>query len=154
MSRSEDSGTCVSACVSNECVVRRSSARRYALSAVIRGGAADGETVDPERRLPDTDGNALTILAAGSDAVVQLEIVPDHRYACEHVRPVADEGRPLERCRDASVLDGVGLARGEDELAGSDIHLTAAEVHRVDAAFHGADDLLWRMRPGAHVGVG
>ena len=40
---------------------------------------------------------------------------------------------PLTGARHAAVLDQVGLARREDELAAGDVHLAAAEVHRVEA---------------------
>src|SRR3984885_8112400 len=95
---------------------------------VASAGAAHGECVDTQRRLADPHGNALTILAAGADAVVELQVVADHRDARQHVRAVADERGALERGGDPTVLDGVRLAGGEHELARGDVHLPAAEV--------------------------
>src|SRR6516165_12286033 len=125
-----------------------------AISRAALGGAADGEAVNPERRLTDADGNALAVLAAGAYAIIELQIVADHRYAREHVRTVADERCALERRADPAVLDGVCLARGKHELARGDVHLAAAEVHGIDTALHRADDLFRRVRSGTHVRVG
>src|SRR6202140_5779274 len=116
--------------------------------------AADRESFDPERRLADADGDAVSTLAAGSNTVVELQIVADHRDARQHVRTIADQGRALEGRAHAAVLDGIRLARREHELAGGDIHLAAAEIDRVNAPLHRADDFLRRMRTGPHVGVG
>src|ERR1700730_5128971 len=116
--------------------------------------AADRESFDPERRLADADGHALPVLATGSNTVVELQVVANHRDARQHVRTVADQGGALEGRADAAVLDGIRLARREHELAGGDIHLPAAEIDRVNAALYRADDLLRRMRTGPHVGVG
>src|SRR5579859_6542807 len=74
----------------------------------ISGGAAHGECIDAQRRLADAHGNALPVLAAGADAVVELKIVPHHRDARQHVRTVADQRGALERRADAAILDRVG----------------------------------------------
>src|SRR5260370_37117014 len=84
--------------------------------------AADRESLDPERRLADADGHALAILAAGSNTVVELQVVADHRDAGQHVGTIADQGRALEGLAHAAVLDGIRLARPAHELAGGDIH--------------------------------
>src|SRR6202045_3870147 len=126
--------------------VRDAALRHFSPSA----GAADRESFDPERRLTDADGNALPILAAGSNTVVELQVVADHRDARQHVRTIADEGRALEGCAHATVLDGIRLARREHELAGGDIPLPAAEINVVNAALREADDLPRRMRAGPH----
>ena len=68
-------------------------------------------------RLPDTDRHALTVLAAGSDARIECQIVADHRHLRQGIRPVADQRRTLDRRGDPAVLDQIGLARRKDELA-------------------------------------
>src|SRR5258707_3641957 len=116
--------------------------------------AADRECIDPERRLTDADRHALSILAAGSNTVVELQVVADHRDAHQHVRTVADQGRALEGRAHAAVLDRIRLARREHELARGAIHLPAAEIDRVYAALNRSDEFLGSMRPGLPVGVG
>src|ERR1700728_2402973 len=93
----------------------------------ISGGAAHGERIDAQRRLAHAHRHALAVLAAGADAIVELQVVADHGHARQHVRTVADQGRALQRRADAAVLDGVSLARRKYELAGGDVHLAAAE---------------------------
>ena len=51
-------------------------------------------------------------------------------------------------------LDLVGLCTGENELAGRDVDLTAAEGDRVDPLVDRTDDLLLIKGAGQHVGVG
>src|SRR6185312_15364887 len=63
----------------------------------LLAGAADRQAIDPQRGLAHTDGNALAILAASTNTIIQLQIVPDHAHAREHIRSVADEGRALQR---------------------------------------------------------
>jgi general secretion pathway protein A len=53
--------------------------------------------VDAQRRLADADRDALPFLAAGADAVVELEVVADHRHARQHVGAVADQRGALDR---------------------------------------------------------
>src|SRR5690606_39016018 len=106
-----------------------------------------------QRRLSDADGYALAFLAAGADAVVELEIVAHHGHARQHVRSIADERGALHGRTEPAVLDEIRFARREHELAGRDVHLAAAEVHRVDAAFDRGADSFRRVRPGAHVRV-
>src|SRR5215472_18060433 len=73
------------------------------------GSAAYGKALDLQRRLAYADRHALAFLAAGADAVVELQIVPHHRDPRQHIGPVADERRALQRRRDTSVLDEVSL---------------------------------------------
>src|SRR5690606_23953554 len=47
-----------------------------------------------------------------------------------------------------------GLGGGEDELAGGDIHLPAAEIHRIETALHAREDLARVVRAAQHDGVG
>src|SRR6267143_4237852 len=84
--------------------------------------AADRESFDPERRLDDADRHALPILAAGSNTVVEFQVVADHRDARQHIGTIADQGGALEGCAHAAVLDGIRLARREHELARSEEH--------------------------------
>src|SRR5689334_20315870 len=84
--------------------------RAYAVS-VRSAGAADRKPIDPEGRLSYTDGNALAVLAAGADSIIELQIVPDHRDPREHIRTIADQRRALQRRADAALVDGVRLAR-------------------------------------------
>src|SRR3982074_1612468 len=87
----------VSAYVVRDSALRHSAQRHRApLSR-----AADRESFDPERRLADADGHALAVLATGSNTVVELQVVADHRDARQHVRTVADQGGALEG-RDAA----------------------------------------------------
>ena len=53
-----------------------------------------------------------------------------------------------------AVFDQVGLRRGEHKFAVGDVDLAAAEIHRVDAILHGANDVFGIVLPGEHVGVG
>ena len=80
--------------------------------------------------------------------------LPTMRHARQHIRSVADQRRALDRRAEPAVLDQVGLARREHELAGGDVDLAAAEIDRVDAVLDRGDDLLRVVRAGAHVGVG
>src|SRR5258708_527466 len=117
-------------------------------------GPAHRERIDPQGGLPDADRHALAFLAAGADAGIELQIVPDHRDAGEHIRAVANERGALDGRAEPAVLDQVALAHREHELARGDVHLPAAEVHGVDAAIDGTDDFLGYVRSSQHVGVG
>ena len=63
--------------------------------------AAHREPVDAQRGLAHAHRHALPFLAAGADAVVELEIVAHHRHAREHVGAVADERGALDAARRA-----------------------------------------------------
>src|SRR5688572_27491016 len=78
--------------------------------------AADCDLVDADCRLADADRHALTVLAAGADAGVELHVIPDHLHAGQRVRTVADQHSALDRWADLAVLDLVGLGAGEHEL--------------------------------------
>ena len=58
---------------------------------------------------PTPHRHALAVVAAGAHAGVELEVVADHADLLQHVRPVADQGRALDRRPDLAVLDQVGL---------------------------------------------
>ena len=57
-----------------------------------------------------------------------------------------------EAARDA-VPDPVGLGAGEHEFAIGDIHLTAAEAHRIDAVFQAGHDARRVILAAQHIGV-
>src|SRR5580693_7620644 len=103
-------------------------ARRAAPCGRASGRAADRQRIDAQRRLTDADGDALTVLAAGADAIVQLQVVADHGNARQYVRAVADESRALEWRAQAAVLDRVRLARREHEFARGYIDLAPPKL--------------------------
>src|SRR3984957_13751050 len=117
-------------------------------------GAAYRNTVDAQGGLADADRDALAVLAAGADAVVELEIVADHRYPMQVGRPVADQHGALDRRADFAVLEPIGFGALEHVFARRDIDLAAAEIDGVDAVFHRGDDLAGVAVAGQHVGVG
>src|SRR6202044_3200191 len=100
------------------------------------------------------DWNALPRLAAGANALIQCEVIADHRHILQRFRPVADEGCAFDGAGNLPVLDEVGLGGREDELAVSDVDLTTAEVDGVEATFDGLDDVLGHVVAVEHVGVG
>src|SRR3984957_319688 len=117
-------------------------------------GAAYRNTVDAQGGLADADRDALAVLAAGADAVVELEIVPDHRPPVQVGRPVADQHGALDRRADFAVLEPIGFGAFEHVFARSDVDLAAAEIDGVDAVLHRGDDLARVAVAGQHVGVG
>ena len=60
-------------------------------------GAAHGQRIDAQGGLSDPDRNRLALLAAGPHAGIEFQIVADHAHARQHVRTIADEGRPFDR---------------------------------------------------------
>src|SRR5579872_5818445 len=109
---------------------------------ILPARAADRNAVDAQRGLADPDRNALAVLAARADAVVEFEIVADHGDAVQIGRTIADQHGALDRRATLAVLDAVGLGAFEHVFAGGDVNLPAAEMHRVDAVLHRSDDLL------------
>ena len=53
-----------------------------------------------------------------------------------------------------AIFDQVSFGSGEDELAVRNIHLAATEVHRVNAAFHGTNNIVRIVIAGEHVSIG
>src|SRR6478672_8555806 len=86
-------------------------------------GTTDGHGIDLQRRLADAHGNGLAVLAAYPDAGVEFEVVADHRDLVHDFGAVADQRGALDRPRDLAVLDEVGLAGREHELAAGDVDL-------------------------------
>src|SRR5580698_2745172 len=117
-------------------------------------GAAYRNTVDAQGRLADADGDALAVLAAGADAVVELEIVADHRYPAQVGRTVADQHGALDRRADFAVLEPIGFRAFEHVFARGDVDLAGAEIDGVDAVLHRGDDLARVAIAGQHVGIG
>src|SRR5215475_14090000 len=103
--------------------------------------AADRDAVHAQRGLTDADRHALAVLAAGADARVELEVIADHHGA-------------LHRCADPSILDPVGFGALEHILARSDVHLSAAEIDRIDSILHRGDDLVRAVAAVEHIGIG
>src|ERR1700687_937490 len=116
--------------------------------------AADRYPVDSNRWQPDAHWHRLAILAAGPDTRVEREVISHHRDARQHVGAVADKRRALHRPSHFAVFDQVSLARGENKLAIGDVHLSAAEVHRVEAFLDRLDDVFRRRFAGEHKSVG
>src|SRR5574338_674698 len=116
--------------------------------------SADCQSGDVERGLSDTDWDALSALAAGADAIIELEVVADHFDPRQRARTIANKRRALDRIFDRAVLDVVGLGALEDELAGGDVDLSASEIDRVNTALQGFEDLAGLAIAGGHEGVG
>src|SRR6266571_2806745 len=75
-------------------------------------GTANRDAVDAQRWLADADRDALTVLAASADAVVESEIVADHRNAMQVGRPIADQHGALDR-RGGVAVRGARAAAGD-----------------------------------------
>src|SRR5581483_10746222 len=112
------------------------------------------EAIDLEGGNADADGDGLAILAAGTDALVELEIVAHHGDARENVGPIADEGGVLERRGDFAVFDEIRLTGGEDEFPVGNVDLAPTEINGVNAVLDGLEDVFGRVLAGEHVGVG
>src|SRR5690606_11682455 len=117
-------------------------------------GAADGDAVDQQRGLADADRNALAVLAADADAVIERHVMPDHAHLLHGLRPVADQRRPLHRRGHLAILDQIGLGGREHVFAAGDIDLSTAEIDRVQALLHRADHVGRVVLPRQHVGIG
>src|SRR5271167_2578887 len=74
-----------------------------------RVGAADRQSVHAQGRLADADRDALSILAAGADPVVEAEVVADHRDLGKRLGAVADQCSAFDCRADLAVLDQIGL---------------------------------------------
>src|ERR1700691_5683412 len=120
----------------------RSSTRpstRPAANLGVRGAlarSADGDAIDAQRRLADADRHALSVLAAGTDTVVEREVVADHGDTVQIGRSVADQHGALDRRALLAVLDAISLGAFEYVFARRDIDLAAAEMHGVDSVLH------------------
>src|SRR5271157_25478 len=99
------------------------------LKASSSAGSADGQPVNFQRGNSDADGNGLAVLAAGSDAFVELQIVADHGNLGQHVGAVAEGRRFWGGGGGGPVLDRVALGRGKDDFPVGDANLPAAKIH-------------------------
>jgi hypothetical protein len=97
--------------------------RHFVRRRTLGARAADRQSVDPDGGQSHPDRDRSSVLAAGSDSGIELQIVAHHRDAREHVGAVADKGRALDRPGHLAVFDQVGLAGREHELAVGDIDL-------------------------------
>src|SRR5919109_3672027 len=91
----------------------RANSRSMPMSSSSALRAAHRHAIDADRRQPHTDGHRLPILAAGAHPLVELQIIPDHRDAGQHVGTIADQRGAFHRARDLASFDQVGLARRE-----------------------------------------
>src|SRR5262245_63473094 len=81
--------------------------RRPAPAPARSTGATHREPVDAHRRLTHAHGHALPFLAAGADAIVELQVVAHHADAREHVGAVADQRGALDGRAQLAVLDEI-----------------------------------------------
>src|SRR5207302_1456671 len=113
----------------------------------------DGEPVHFNGRNADTHWNSLAVFAAGANAFIELQIIANHGHPGQHVRPVPDQRSAFDRGGNNAVFDQIGLGRREHKFPVGDVDLPATEVDRVDATFHGADDVLRVIVSGQQVSV-
>ena len=66
----------------------------------FRRGAADGQPVNFYRRDADAHRDRLSVLAAGANTLVQLQIVANHGDPGENIRAVTDQSRAFYRSGD------------------------------------------------------
>src|SRR5271154_1173173 len=104
-------------------------------------GTADSQAINFNGRDADADGNRLPVFAAGADAFIELQIVADHRNSGQDVWSVADQSCAFDQGSDLPIFDEICLGRREDKFSVGDVDLPAAEIHRVDTIFHGANDV-------------
>ena len=70
-------------------------------------GAADSQPVHPQRWLTNPNRHTLSVFAAGADAVIEREIVADHRDLGHRVGAIADQCSALDRGADFTTLDQI-----------------------------------------------
>ena len=116
--------------------------------------ASHRHSVQADRRQSHADRHGLAVLAARADPLVEREIVPHAAHPRERVGAIADERGALHRLGDLAILDQVGFARGEHELAARDVHLSATEIHRVETARDRLQNFARVVLPGEHERVG
>src|ERR1700730_9049122 len=120
---------------------------------VFPRGSADGQAVHLKGWNADSDGNGLSVFAAGADAFIELQIIAYHGHTSKNVWAVADQSGALDRGGDVAVLDKIGFRGGENEFAVGDVHLAAAEVYRVHAALDRTDDVLGIILARQHISI-
>src|SRR5690348_8449764 len=102
-------------------------------AGIAAGSAPDREPIHLDRRNTDSYRNGLAIFAAGANPFVEFQVVTYHGYASQDVRPIADQGRPLDRGGHFAVLDEICLRRRKNKLAVRDIYLPATEIDRINS---------------------
>ena len=100
--------------------------------------------------MANANRHALALLAASANAGVECHVIGNHADLRQRIRPIADQGRALHRRADLTVFNQVSFRCAKDEFAGGDIHLPAAEIHRVKPALHTAQHLFRRMGTAQH----
>ena len=69
---------------------------------------------------------------------IQRHIIADTGHFRQYGWTVTDQGGSLNRRAEFAIFNLVSLGAGENELAGNNIHLTAAEALGIDAVFDAA----------------
>ena len=100
--------------------------------------------------MANANRHALALLAASTNAGIKCHVIGDHADLGQRIRPIANERGALHRRADLAVFNQVGFRCAEDEFAGGDIHLPAAEIHRIKAALHTAQHFFGRMGAAQH----
>ena len=78
---------------------------------------ANCQTINAKCWLANTHGHTLAGFAACANATVEFKIIAHHRNFLECLRPRTNQNRPLDRTRQFTVLDDIGLGHREDEFA-------------------------------------
>src|SRR5215469_9512434 len=64
---------------------------------MLPASSPDGQPIDLQRRNTHTYRHRLPVFAAYTDALIELKIAAHHGYLGQDIRPVADQGRVLQR---------------------------------------------------------
>ena len=83
-----------------------------------------------------------------------MEVIADHFNPGEHIRAVANQGGAFDWPSYLPIFNKIRFRGGKNELAVSDIHLTAPKVHGIEPTLNAGDDFLRIAIPGPHVGIG
>src|SRR3954469_5791030 len=83
--------------------------RSSASSKLVLSRTADRQAIHLDRWHSHTYWYGLSILAASSDALIEREVVADHRHAGQHVGAISDQGCVLHRSGNLAVFNQVGL---------------------------------------------
>ena len=100
--------------------------------------------------MANANRHALALLAASTNAGVKCHVIGNHADLGQRIRPIANQGRAFHRRTNLAVFNQIGFRSAEDEFAGGDIHLPAAEIHRVKPALHTAQHFFGRMGAAQH----
>ena len=100
--------------------------------------------------MANANRHALALFAASTNAGVECHVIGNHADLGQRIRAIADQRCTLHRRADLAVFNQVSFRSAEDEFAGGDIHLPAAEIHRVKPALHTAQNFFGRMGTAQH----